>query len=76
MATKTISVTDEAYEMLKSWKSGSESFSDVIRKIGKRHKLSSFAGILSEKEGAELEKSVKDNRAFSRKRMERYDSRY
>ena len=71
MATKTISITDEAYEMLKSWKRNQESFSEVIKKIGKRHRLSSFAGVLSEKEGNMLEKNIKDGRALSRKR---YDS--
>jgi predicted CopG family antitoxin len=34
---KTITLTDQAYERLKSWKSGRESFSDVVlRTVPKR----------------------------------------
>ncbi len=71
MATKTISITDEAYTILKSWKTGGESFSDVITKIGKRHRLSAFAGTLSEKEGKALEESIASSRRLSRRRIAR-----
>jgi predicted CopG family antitoxin len=71
MATKTISITEEAYERLKSWKKGNESFSDVIRKIGKSRKLSSFAGVLSKDAGEYLEKSVREGRKLSRLREQR-----
>ncbi len=38
--TKTISLSDEAYELLKSIKRNNESFSDVIKRIvGKKGKL-------------------------------------
>ena len=34
---KTITLTDEAYERLKAWKSGKDSFSQVVlRKVPKR----------------------------------------
>lgn len=68
MATKTISVTTEAYEMLRSWKENNESFSDVIVKIGKKNQLSDFAGLLSESEGRYLIERIKKGRELSRKR--------
>nr|MDO8082646.1 antitoxin VapB family protein [Candidatus Freyarchaeota archaeon] len=38
--TKTISLSDEAYELLKSIKRNDESFSDVIKRlVGKKGKL-------------------------------------
>jgi len=43
--TKTISITDEAYEVLNREKRDSESFTDVIIRLTKRARLSDFAGI-------------------------------
>ncbi|MFY3740042.1 MAG: putative CopG family antitoxin [Candidatus Nitrosomirales archaeon] len=43
--TKTISITDEAYEALVREKRDSESFADVIIRLTKRARLSDFAGI-------------------------------
>ncbi|MFT4308734.1 MAG: antitoxin VapB family protein [Candidatus Woesearchaeota archaeon] len=65
MATKTISISEDAYAILASRKKPGESFSDVIRKFGKGA-LSNLAGILSEKEGAELVERVRLSRERSR----------
>ena len=43
--TKTISVTDDAYEVLTREKRDGESFTDVIIRLTKRARLSDFAGI-------------------------------
>ena len=71
MATKTISITEDAYSILKSWKIGKESFSDVILKVGRKNRLADFAGILSEDEGNYLVKSIKNSRTASRNRYKR-----
>ena len=44
--TKTISITDEAYEVLRREKRDSESFTDVIIRLTKKKaRLSDYAGI-------------------------------
>lgn len=68
MATKTISITEETYEMLASWKKENESFSEVIKRLGSKPSLVRFAGTLSEKRASELEASITESRERSRKR--------
>jgi len=58
MASKTITVTKEAYTALSSLKAPRESFSETLMRIAKRKPLSSFFGILSEESGEQLEKAV------------------
>lgn len=68
MATKTISITQETYDMLSSWKKDNESFSDVIKRLGRKIDLVQYAGVLSEKKGEELQKAVRRSREASRQR--------
>lgn len=75
MSTKTISITEEAYERLKAKKEHNESFSDVIVKITKKGRLTDLAGILTDKEADELEKNIRKSRDMSRDRMERIRKR-
>lgn len=71
MATKTISIAEDAYDILRSRKKPGESFSDVIRKFGKGGKLSNLAGLLSEKEAEKLVERVRASRERSRARHAR-----
>lgn len=71
MATKTISITEEAYGRLADKKEKNESFSDVIIKITGRGSLLDLAGLLTEKEAEELEKSIKEIRKRMRERVEK-----
>jgi len=60
--TKTISLSDEAYDILKRMKTGKESFSDTIKKLAGRGKLSEVLDLYPEITDKEYEKSVKDLR--------------
>ncbi len=67
MATKTISVTEEAYNILKTKKEATESFSEVIVKLSGKKKLSSFFGALSEESVSTLENEINEMRKVHRK---------
>lgn len=62
MATKTISITEDAYERLAALKKGNESFSEVIGRITLKLKLSDFHGVLSKESADKLEKNIKELR--------------
>ena len=66
MATKTISITEEAYERLKMRKENNESFTDVINKITGKRNIMELAGILSKEEGKKLKEYIKERRKASR----------
>lgn len=72
MSTKTISITEDAYERLNHRKKERESFSDVIKRITGKKSLADFAGILSEKEASELETGIAKSRKASRARMNNF----
>lgn len=59
MATKTISITEEAYERLAHLKKEHESFSIVINRITRKIKLDDFFGVLSKKSSDEIESNIK-----------------
>ena len=71
MGTKTISITEEAYERLKMRKENNESFTDVINKITGKRNIMELAGILSNNEAEQMKKHIQGIRERSRERMER-----
>lgn len=71
MATKTITVTEGAYESLKAMKAKNESFTDTILRITKRKPLSHFYGILDKETGEKLEKSIMESRRINRELHEK-----
>ena len=72
MVTKTITVTEEAYNALKALKAQRESFSKTIIRVSKRKPLSSFYGILGRESGGKFEKNILN---FRKKHAELYKSR-
>ena len=72
MGTKTISIREEVYNLLKSLKKENESFSDVIGKLAKKRKsdLSEYFGILKDSKVLnEIEEDTKRIRASARQRI-------
>lgn len=68
MATKTISIRDDVYTLLKNLKKEEESFSDVIKKlVRKKSNLSDyFGGLKDSKVLNEIEKDSKKIREAAR----------
>jgi len=71
MATKTISITEDAYKRLANLKNENESFSMVIERVTGKVKLDNFFGVLSRKSADQLEKAIKEGRKEHRKLREK-----
>lgn len=69
MATKTLTITEDAYERLHAMKEEGESFSEVIRRITSKVKLADFAGILSDEETKMVKERIGKMRKLSSQRM-------
>ncbi|MDY6770239.1 MAG: antitoxin VapB family protein [Candidatus Nanohaloarchaea archaeon] len=74
MATKTISLSEDAYERLKAEKKENESFSDAVARITTPVKLDDFHGILSDETADDLEEAIEENRKrFNEEHRERVE---
>lgn len=73
--TRTISLSEEAYERLKATKRGNESFTDVILRLTGACSLLELAGLLSKEEGEDVEKVIAVIREGSRGRFKGTRSR-
>ncbi|MEK6928115.1 MAG: antitoxin VapB family protein [Nanoarchaeota archaeon] len=58
MATKNISITEEAYNRLARLRKGNESFSELIIEVTGNVNLMDYFGILSKEKGDKLEKNI------------------
>lgn len=70
MGTKTISIMDDAYDLLIGMKMPGESFSDEIRRLTKtKSSVMDFAGAwkdISDKEAEKMKKTITEMRKSSR----------
>jgi len=75
MATRTVALDDEAYEMLRRSKRSEESFSEAVKRLARpRQPLSEFVGIWSDltaKERRELKQIYSDLREGDQRRAEK-----
>ena len=70
MATKNISITEEAYDRLSNLKKKNESFSEIIIKVTGKANLRDFFGIISKKKADEVSNNIKKSREENRKLSE------
>jgi predicted CopG family antitoxin len=75
MGTKTISISDEAYSLLKHAKEERESFTETILRITRKDPLSALAGVLSSSDAEALERVVRDIRRKTNERVKRIAKR-
>lgn len=71
MGTKSITITDEAYQRLSVFKESKESFSDVINKITRKYSLLDLVGVLTDEGADEMRDYLKDMQKRMRRGMER-----
>ncbi len=76
MATKTLTITEDAYERLAARKENNESFSEVIVRYFPKHSLMEIAGILTHEEAGSLRRSIAESRKRSRERLKRIAGRF
>ncbi len=62
MTTKTITVTEDAYEALKRMQEDNESFSKTIVRISAKQSIREFIGLFSDDEAGKLKSAIKDLR--------------
>ena len=68
MPSKTISVADDAYELLRKSKRPGESFSDVIRRLSGRRSLLDLVGIIPVESANKIAAAIEESR---KERMDR-----
>ena len=69
MSVKTITITEEAYNHLKSAKSEDESFTEAIIRITKKNPLDALVGILTKDDANELRENIKGVRQKMEERV-------
>lgn len=69
--TRTVTLTDEAYTLLKSMTRKGESFSDTIKRLSKKGELTEILDLYPElREVEEFEEAIRENRKALDDRMQ------
>jgi len=68
--SKSIRLSDEAYERLEARKRDDETFSDVVLRLAGERSLLDLAGILSEEQADDLEAAIEERRKRRRDELE------
>ncbi len=71
MATKTITIKEDAYKKLKAKKKENESFSDVINREFGSKSIRNLIGTLSDKEAKNMKDEIKERRKETNKRRKK-----
>ncbi|HYV08840.1 MAG TPA: antitoxin VapB family protein [Thermoplasmata archaeon] len=66
MATKTISISKEAYDRLRARKRPGDSFSDVILRLTERRPLAEYAGMLSKSSVKAIREAIEEAQSTRR----------
>jgi len=72
MATKTITISEEAYNLLRNIKEEKERFTESIIKIDRKYPLSKLVGTLSKEEASKLRKHIALSREKTEKRLSKF----
>lgn len=68
--SKSIRLSEEAYERLEAHKRSDETFSDVVLRLAGERSVLELAGILSDEEADALERAIDERRDRRRKELE------
>jgi len=68
--TRTLAISDDVYEMVSKAQMRDESFSDVIRRVLTRQKISDIPKIFDEREWETVEKAFGRQKELDTKRLE------
>jgi len=69
MGTKTLTITDSAYERLAALKKSKDSFSDVVIKLTSKYALLDLVGILSPSDAVKLEANIEKSRKATKEAL-------
>lgn len=71
MPSRTLNVTQEAYDLLAALKGEHESFTDVIKRLAGERSLLEVVGVLDDAQAQKLEARVEAARERARKRRQK-----
>lgn len=68
LPSRTLNVTEEAYDLLAALKKENESFTDVIKRLAGERSLTEILGVLDEAQAQKMQARIDAAREKSRKR--------